>query len=245
MNKLIGITRVRNEGLIIADTIRHFLRWCDHIVLYDDCSTDETKYLAKLVGERRLTVICGDYWRANRVEENTRHRKLLTEEALEMGADWCLCFDADERLVGELPSLDGAVSGYEFRLFDGYLTRDRQEVYCVGDSLSEVPRMWGLEYRDIIMLFRPDKAEWEHTGAREPNINGTVILAPTKVKHYGKCLSVEHWEETCRYYATHHPTFRKKWEARMGKAIHRRSDFDGPIFTWDSLMINKHQWVKI
>lgn len=243
---IIGITRVRNEALIITDTIKHYLKYCDRILLYDDCSNDDTVALATLAGGECLTVIHGDTWLKDRKMENTRHRHILTKAAQKLGAVWCLCFDADERLVGKLPLLALNAHGYRFRLFDGYLTEKRQEVPSQGDELSAVSRMWGPEYRDIIMLFRPDKAVYQGTGRREPAIKGPIFPAPTLVKHYGKCLSVDHWEETCHYYSTYFPEpFKSKWEARKGKAIHIQSDFGRELFTWESLMDNVDKWVRI
>jgi hypothetical protein len=49
-------------------------------------------------------------------------------------------------------------------------------------------------------------------------------------QHYGKSLSVEHWEETCEYYMRHFPfdTYGRKWRDRKGRAIHTQSDFMRP-----------------
>ena len=240
---IIGLTRVRNESLIIADTIRHFLGYCGHIILYDDCSTDDTIEIAEAAGGDRITIICGSEWRLERTAEETRHRALLLDYARAMGADWCLYFDADERLVGDLPELAG--DGFRFRLFDGYLTHERCEDYTAGD-LAALPRMWGPEYRDILMLFRVAKARYEGLDRREPILNGQIALAEVKVKHFGKCLSIAHWEETCDYYATHFPEpYQSKWAGRKGQAIHLRSDFGRPLQTWSELMENADSWVRL
>lgn len=241
---LVGITRVRNEAPIIADTIEHFLGYCDHILLYDDCSTDATASTAKRAGRERIEVIQGTEWLTDRPAEETRHRGLLLYHARAMGADWCLCFDADERLVGALPPLQG--DGYRFRLFDGYLVTEQslRQPYTSG-SLAELPRMWGPEFRDILMLFRTAKARYEGLDRREPVLHGQIALAEVKVKHFGKCLSVEHWEETCEYYATYFPEpYRSKWEKRRGRAIHLRSDFGRPLQTWAQLLDNPESWVR-
>jgi glycosyltransferase involved in cell wall biosynthesis len=244
---LIGITRVRNEALIIADTVNHFLARCDHIVMYDDCSTDDTVEIALEAGGDRLTVIPGTEHRANRHNEETRHRKIVHERAEELGADWCLCFDADERLVGDLPALDVAgVTGYTFRLFDGYLTEERQELYYPGEDLAELPRLWGPEYRDILMLFRSDRASWTNPGLRQPFVRGVKKWGGVFVKHYGKCMSVEQWEEACDYYSKGFPpSFRQRWAPRRGKAIHTRSDFGRPLFSWTELMSAPSEWVAL
>jgi glycosyltransferase involved in cell wall biosynthesis len=239
-----GITRVRNEALIIQDTVEHFLGYCDHIILYDDCSTDDTVRLALKTGGERIHILYGTAWYENRLAEETRHRALLLDTARTLGADWCLCFDADERLVGELPSpLTG--HGYRFRLFDGYLTPGMQEPYRSG-PLMELPRMWGPEYRDILMLFQTSFARYEGLDRREPFLLQEPAQADIKVMHYGKCLSVEHWEETCDYYATYFPPrYSKKWNARRGKAIHLTSDFQRTLWTWGALMRRPKGWVKL
>jgi glycosyltransferase involved in cell wall biosynthesis len=240
---IIGITRVCDESLIIADTIGHFLEYCDHIVLYDDRSTDNTVEIAMSVGKARISVIHGDSWRADRRAEETRHRALLLDAARNLGADWCLCFDADERLVGELPILEG--NGYRFGLFDGYLTQDHQDEYISG-GLAGLPRMWGTEYRDILMLFRANTAKFVGLDRREPIVSGTTLNASVVVKHFGKCISVEQWEDTCDYYATHFPEpYRTKWNNRRGKAMHTASDFGRPLLTWEYLMSEPDLWVKI
>lgn len=245
---LIGLTRVRNESLIIADTIAHFLTYCPHVILYDDCSVDDTVEIAAIAGGDDITIIHGDEWRPGRTLEETRHRDILLKRAKQMGADWCLYLDADERLIGKLPELKG--SAFKFRLFDGYLTPDRQEHYSGGD-LAGLPRMWGSEFRDIIMLFRASEARYAGSprAGREPIISGPITdrsfglcnLANVVVKHYGKCLSIAHWEETCAYYAQHFPEpYRSKWAARVGKAIHTLSDFGSELYTWNELMVRQY-----
>ncbi len=258
---IIGITRVRDESLIIADTLEHFFQWCDHIVLYDDLSHDNTVEIAQQIGGYRITIIRGDRYRKDRQMENTRHRKIAFDSAEEMGADWILCFDADERLSGPLQpwpdemGVDGMLpfinddedfDGFKFRLFDGYLTDDRRDEFTPGNDLAKLPRMWGPEYRDILMLFRPGFARWERTGLRAPQFTGRVGFAATYVKHFGKCMSIEHWEETCRYYMRNFPpAFRQRWASRRGKAIHTQSDFGRQLFTWHKLMSRPEIWEEL
>lgn len=234
-----GITRVRNESLIIADTLTHYLQWCDRIYLYDDCSEDETAAIAE--GFDRVEVVMGDYWRPNRRPEETRHRKMMLD--LASRHEWALCFDADERLVGELP--DMTADGYTFRLFDGYLTASTPD-HTEG-PLIDAPRMWGPEYRDILMLFRTAHAEYVGDGNRCPRLRGRIDRAPMLVKHYGKCISRQQWEDTCAYYTgpSWTPKYRDKWEARKGKAEHTESDFGRPLYSWDELMRKEDQWKRL
>ena len=227
-NCITGITRVRNESLIIEDTLNHFLGYVDSILLYDDCSTDNTVEIARDFAN--VEVIYGDEWRLDRDAEETRHRQLLIDMAVD---DWLLCFDADERLVGDLPDL--TADAYTFRLFDGYMTENNP--YERG-RLDSLPRMFGPEYRDITMLFRADKARFDGRSHREPTIRGRTEQSDVLVKHYGKCLSIGHWEETCDYYAAHFPQWSAKWRARKGKAIHNLSDFGRPLYTFEGAVAN-------
>ena len=58
-------------------------------------------------------------------------------------------------------------------------------------------------------------------------------------QHYGKSLSVEHWEETCDYYIRHFPfdTYGRKWLDRKSRAIHIQSDFMRPLYEWDTAAV--------
>lgn len=224
-----GITRVRNEELIIEDTLRHFLTYCSSIILYDDDSTDATVQIASTFPE--VTIIRGTPWSLNRQWEETRHRAILLHH---VQTEWALCFDADERLVGDLPDLTHP--GYRFRLFDGYMTEECSMEYLHG-RLEDLPRMWGPERRDITMLFRKEQSRYLGLDQREPVVNGHIEVANVYVKHFGKCLSVNHWEDTCDYYATYFPEpYKSKWEARKGKAIHTMSDFGRELYSWDEVV---------
>jgi hypothetical protein len=102
-------------------------------------------------------------------------------------------------------------------------------------------RFFGPEQRDILMLWR-NRSEvcfTEHH-AREP---GGIERVRTDFycQHYGKWLSVDHWEETCDYYLRHFPfdTYGRKWRDRKGRAIHTQSDFMRPLYEWgDALFAN-------
>lgn len=232
---LTGLTRVRNESLIIKDTLEHFFKVCDHIILYDDDSTDNTVEIAMQFGDK-LTIIEGAPWSVDREMAETHHRAILLNFAKMMNADWCLYFDADERLVGLLPDLFG--SAFRFQLFDGYITPECNQDYTNG-TLENIPRMWGPECRWITMLFRAAHAEFRGLDQREPVIKGASMKCSTKVKHFGKCVSEAQYLETCDYYANHFPKYSEKWAKRKldGHMRTDKSDFGHTLYTWDELML--------
>ena len=104
-------------------------------------------------------------------------------------------------------------------------------------------RYFGPERRDIIMLWRASCDDITYAGMdmREP------VVPPTRnfntrfyCQHYGKSLSVQHWEETCAYYLNHFPyeTYGRKWQQRQGKAIHVQSDFSRPLYEWGEVLFS-------
>jgi Glycosyl transferase family 2 len=246
---LIGITRVRNEDLILRDTLDYVGKYADAIVAYDDASTDRT--LEILRGHSKVAIIIANgSWeediKARRLAEG-RHRGLLLQTArAKLQFDWMLCFDADERVTGDLrASLRGlrtdSCEGIRVRLFDAYMTPNDCAPYQSHLELLGFRKFFGPEQRDILMLWRNrDEVVFAEHHAREP---GGIEQLRTDLycQHYGKSLSVEHWEATCDYYIRHFPfeTYGRKWRDRKGQAIHTQSDFMRPLYEWgETLFVN-------
>jgi glycosyltransferase involved in cell wall biosynthesis len=246
---LIGTTRLRNEALILRDTLDYVGKHVDAIVAYDDASTDRTLEILRSHPKVAL-VVANDSWeediKARRLAEG-RHRGLLLQIArAQLQSDWMFCFDADERVTGDLRRfLEGLrasdCEGVRVRLFDAYMTPDDHAPYRPDRELLDFRRFFGPEQRDILMLWRNrPEVLFAEQHAREP---GGVERVQTDLycQHYGKSLSVEHWEETCDYYIRHFPfeTYGRKWRDRKGRAIHTQSDFMRPLYEWgDALFAN-------
>ena len=246
---LIGTTRLRNEALILRDTLDYVGRQVDAIVAYDDASTDRTLDILRGHPKVALIVTNGSWEedvKARRLAEG-RHRGLLLQMArARLQFDWMFCFDADERVIGDLRGFAGGprardCDAVRIRLFDAYLTPDDHAPYRPDLELLGFRRFFGPEQRDILMLWR-NRSEifFAEQHAREP---GGVerVVTDLYCQHYGKSLSVEHWEETCDYYIRHFPfeTYGRKWLDRKGRAIHTQSDFERPLYEWgDTLFAN-------
>ena len=239
---LVGITRLRNEALILPDTLDYLAGQVDAIVAYDDASTDETVDILRK-HKSVAFVIANGAWEqdvAARKLAEGRHRGLLLELAREaMQFDWAFCFDPDERVTGDLRGFvadfrDAETDAVRVRLFDAYLTPDDCAPFLPGCALLDFRRYYGPEERDILMLWRnrPEIGFAAHHG-REPG-GVTNVSTGLYCQHYGKSLSVAHWEETCDYYIKHFPfdTYGRKWTERKGKAIHTESDFGRPLYPW-------------
>lgn len=240
---LVAMIRVRNEELILADSLEHLASLADIIVAYDDASTDNTNSILK--SHPKVALIIENRRWLSSVEERqiaeTRHRGLLLQETqARWNFRWCLCADADERYIGQIRAFvtmnvnESTPSGIRIRLFDAYLTPDDQFPYTTGSALVNFRKWFGPERRDILMLWRnSNSVEFFGLDAREPKVPG-LIDVQFFCQHYGKSLSVAHWESTCDYYINHFPyePYGKKWSARKGKAIHSTSDFGRPLFRW-------------
>ena len=245
---LIGVTRLRNEALVLPDTLSYVGKEVDAIIAYDDASTDRTLDILRVHPKVALIVANGSWEediKARRLAEG-RHRGLLLEIArTQFHFDWMFCFDADERVTGNLrrftQGLQPSCDGIRVRLFDAYMTPQDSAPYRQNQELLNFRRYFGPEQRDILMLWRnQSQVHFAQEHAREPGGVGRVSV-DLYCQHYGKSLSVEHWEETCDYYIRHFPfdTYGRKWLDRKGRAIHTQSDFMRPLYEWgDTLFAN-------
>lgn len=230
---IIGLTRVRNESEIIKDTLDHMATFCDAVVVYDDCSTDDT---LKICREHPIVVhtIQGLRWDSDRKRAEWQNRAHLLKcgKAVAGPKDWFVYMDADERIEFDWKQLyhaDKDTIGFKMKLFDFYITNDD-----ISKNYNE--RKWmGPEYRNILMAFRNlPTLDYSSPDQREVHLRSKgKIIDSGYVKHYGKAVSVKQWEETCEYYSRYFPKYSAKWEKRKGKAIHTVSSFGLPLITWD------------
>lgn len=243
---LVALTRVRNETLLLPDTLDYLAGQVDAILAYDDASTDATVAILSAHPKVAL-VVANRQWEediAARKLAEGRHRGLLLGLAREkLPHDWMLCFDPDERVTGDLRGFIAGLSGQDcdavrVRLFDAYMTPDDHAPYESGRALLDFRRYFGPEQRDILMLWRnrPQIVFAEGDGRTPRGMER--VTTDLYCQHYGKSLSVAHWEETCDYYIKHFPfdTYGKKWTERKGRAIYTESDFGRPLYAWDETL---------
>ena len=232
--KIIGLTRVRNEERIIPDTLNHWAEICTGgIYVYDDKSVDKTAEICKAHPAVK-GVIEGKDWDFNRerAEFMNRQEVLTLAQKDATKEDWFVYFDADERIYFDAWPLlfNPQVKAIACKLFDIYITpEDTDYVYTLRDWV-------GPEYRTIVFFFRNSiHLSYDTPDQRVVNLEpGIRVPVAGYVKHYGKGLSVEHWEETCDYYINHFPKYAAKWALRKGKAVKvdYLSDFGNPLIRW-------------
>lgn len=235
--KIIGLTRIRNESEIILDTLNHMATFCSEVIVYDDCSTDDTVEICKshsIVSK----VIEGKTWSLDRFKEEYANRQHLFLEAKKIldKDDWFVYMDADERIEFDFSLLNNSYDAVYMKLFDFYITEnDKDKKYFER-------KMMGPEYRNIGMIFRMGASTgWHYADQRICTTSTNNFKYVGFVKHYGKAISIDEWEKTCDYYANHFPEpYKTKWKNRKGKAIHTISDFDRPLITWEQKEISEH-----
>jgi glycosyltransferase involved in cell wall biosynthesis len=239
---LVALTRVRNEALLLPDTLDYLAPQVDAIVAYDDASTDATVEILRAHPKVAL-IVANQAWEqdiAARKLAEGRHRGLLLEMArAELPHDWMLCFDPDERIKEDFASFlrqlgDDPSDAVKVKLFDAYMTPEDHAPYRAGLPLLDFRKFYGPEERDILMFWRNLPAIVFAEGDGRTPRGMTNVKIDLHCQHYGKSLSVAHWEETCDYYIRHFPfeTYGKKWTERKGQAIHTQSDFNRPLYAW-------------
>lgn len=249
---LVVIMRIRNEELLLEDTLNHISKFADFICVYDDCSTDNTKEILKR-HPKVFLIVENDKWRQgteNRLLSETRHRGLLLGLANRyLNFKWCMCCDADERYFGDIKDYVSSETlnkphGIRIQLYDAYMTYGDDKPYVKGQNLINFRKYFGPECRNILMLWQNlPHIQYQGLDAREPSmVGGTDIKF--YCQHYGKSLSYQHWEETCDYYVKNFPwdPYGKKWSERKGKALHTQSDFGRKLYLWGEELFLKSEY---
>lgn len=244
----IAIIRVRNEELILNDTLEHLSQFVDAIVALDDASTDSTPLILK-ESPHVVGVITNRNWLPDvqaRLEAETSHRQMLLDVCRkEVNSNWIMCVDADERFQGDIrgffaEDLATAPDYVRISLFDAYLTPFDFRAISDGQKLLSSRKYFGVERRDIVMIFRNvDNFNFIGLDSREPTVSGQGLVN-FHCQHYGKSISRRQWDETCRYYVNHFPwdPYGQKWSARIGKSIHTKSDFGTRLRPWGNQLFD-------
>ncbi|HIF9547186.1 TPA: glycosyltransferase family 2 protein [Photobacterium damselae] len=248
-NKITLLTRIRNEEVILQDFLNHVASFCDNIIVFDDCSSDNTYNICRN-HEKVCAIIRNRKWDINnRSSLETLHRRSLYQLAKDkFYSDWYFYMDADERIDGDnirekILSIDAKKYNHiRIPLFDAYLTKNDCDAFTSESVLLNGRNYFGVERRDIIFAWNNNSgAKFILDDAREPSVDSDNHCLLFKCQHYGKAISQEKWDVKCRYYMDNFPydSYGEKWEKRLGHAIHLESDFNTKLFLWgDELFSN-------
>ena len=127
--KICLVTCVYNEERNLPDYLRHIEPYVDFIVMLDDGSTDRTKEILRSSPKLRFLIERPEKKEIGEWNETANHEVLL-KKVRDLGADWVLVVDPDERLdssflrdLHEIVDLsdDNTVYGLRLRaLWNGY-----------------------------------------------------------------------------------------------------------------------------
>ena len=247
--RAVALLRVRNEELILGDTLDELSQIVDGVVAFDDASDDSTLEILRSHDIVKAIVVNTNWEKeiSARLQAETNHRQTLLDVAkLHFSPDWFMCCDADERYFGEFREffnlkIDGKPNAVRVQLFDAYITERDQYPFKKGEKLRNFRKYFGPERRDIVMIFKnTPEVRFEGLDKREPTIAGETETM-FYCQHYGKAISIDQHEANCDYYINHFPweTYGKKWMSRKGKAVHQKSDFNTKLYNWGPKLFGK------
>jgi len=238
--KIIGLTKIRNESKIIKETLDHWGKICTGgIYVVDDASNDNTVEICKEHKDVKKVIEIKS-WDYDRERAEWFNRQLALEKAQAEAEpdDWFVYFDADERLYFDRWDLffDKEVGAIACKLYDIYITKEDEK------EIDHNKRNFvGPEYRTIVFFFKNSPyLRYNKPDQRIVDLPGDCkIVISGIIKHFGKGLSVEHWEETCDYYIDFWPKYANKWKDRKGKAVHEKSDFGNELIKFSDVINGK------
>jgi glycosyltransferase involved in cell wall biosynthesis len=236
--KICGLTRVRNESLIIQEHLDAMAEYCTAgIYVFDDASTDNTVEICKKHPAVKAVIGVKEWDGITELALiEMQQRQALVQEAQKDNPDWFVYLDADERLFYNFSDLSDKYDVVVSRLFDFYITEEDKDRPYNGDLVS-MRRLCGPEFRDIVAVFKnQQKTKFTRKDSRSPEVTAyDRKLFSGFIRHYGKAISVENFEKRCDFYTARAPEYSLVWESRKGKAVHSESDFHRPLRAWSEV----------
>lgn len=239
-----GLMKCRNEEGIIKETLDHWASICTGgIYITDDASDDKTVEICKAHPAVK-DVLETEFWDPDRekMEWVLRQRALERAQKDADPDDWFVYFDADERIYFNNWDLlfNSKVGAVACRLYDIYITPEDEK-----EEDHNLRKWVGPEYRTIVFFFRNSPyLSYDKPDQRVVNLEpGIYAVESGIIKHFGKGLSVKHWDDTCDYYIDFWPKYAAKWVERKGKAVKKdmKSDFGNDLIKFNDVLSSREE----
>lgn len=164
--KVSAVVLTKNEEKEIFECLSG-LKWCDEVVVIDDCSNDTTVELAKKAGAKVII---------NSLDNDfSKQRNFALSKA---SNDWILFIDSDERfstaLVAEISNLNSGI----FNKYDGFYIR-------------RIDSIWGKELKNgeagrikLLRLAKKNSGNWIGKVHEIWEIKGKTSQLKNPIMHY-------------------------------------------------------------
>jgi len=251
--KLVGLTRVKNEEMMMQEHLDHMAKFCDSICVYDDRSTNGTLEIIKNHPKVKKILRTSKRWKPKPVgtvkdplELWKKNQKMLNAARRSLKPDWFIFLDIDEffdeDLLRDLPKLL-KTKDYDaicFQMYDFFITEKDKDKPYKGD-IQSIRSYAGTEYRDQLFLFRNISGLYFKEAAHKEPIgfkNDRILYTKYKIKHYGKAKSVEDYYQKSKHYLKYRPHLRKsKFKFTQPPVRKDKSDL-GKLVKWEEIKKN-------
>lgn len=185
--KILGVMRIKNEERWIRESIASQLPLCEHIIVFDDHSTDSTRIIVRDFSER-CSLIQSSF---EGVDEVRDKNYLLREHVLPMAPEWVLWIDGDEVLEARAPEIFSREMGHD----NVSVIAPRILYFWDHLNLFRVDGCYASFYRNSLFRLsgqRPEALEFRGTGSAgfhcgnvPRGIEGMPLCSGSSIKHYG------------------------------------------------------------
>jgi glycosyltransferase involved in cell wall biosynthesis len=190
--KMLGLMRVKNEARWLEACLRA-QDFCDHIIVLDDNSTDETHAICYEF-DGSITYIKKPY---DAGYEEGPDREFLVRQARYYNPEWICSMDGDEVLLEDTwDRIKDALDNPEIRVIEALNLHLWNSEYTV-----RVDGNWGSQYRQRFWRFKSGPLTYEKDHCSLPNeiTERPFTRLGVKMKHYGNIYAADRQRRYERY----------------------------------------------
>jgi len=192
--KIHGICMVKNEADIIEQNLKSSIKWCDHIYVFDNGSTDGTWNIVKQLAKKHTQII--PYIQKKCLFTAGLRREVFNKykHKAKQGDWWCCRLDADEFYVDDpkvflakIPEKYNTVWGsnfnYHFTTKDLEKYEENNDNYSDSKPVEEKCRYYANTWSELRFFRHSEKLTWDNS-KNWPSLEYHVYPVRIWLKHY-------------------------------------------------------------